>query len=90
MGGEAFLFPLLIIVVVIASVLLAEFLRKMFRSGSNIFVLLAVAFAAPATMLVMALRDSATVWAYAGISIALSAIASCSVAIYYALFRSSE
>ena len=87
MGGEVFIYPILIVTVVMVSVILAEVLRKLLAVKSMPVVLLAVALVAPTIMFLIALQDPKMVWAYVMFSVGLSAIASCSVAVYYALFR---
>lgn len=87
MGGEAFIYPILIVTVVMASVILAKVLRKILAVRSRLVAFLIVAFFAPTIMLLIALQDPKMVWDYVMFSVGLSAIASCSVAVYYALFR---
>ena len=88
MGGEAFIYPFLILTSAVASVIFAVILRKVFGTNYRFAQFLLVAVAAPLTVMLMAIRDPERVWEYARFSTGLSAIASCSVAVVCVLIRS--
>ena len=87
MGGEAFLYPFLIVAVALISVILAETLRKTSIFRKKLVHFLLITFASPSLVLLLGLRDPNMVWSYVMFSVGLAAIISCSVAVSYALFR---
>lgn len=87
MGVELFIFPVLFAIVVVASVISIEILRKIFGIGSKAILILIVTLVAPAMVLLMGLRDPYVEWSSVTFSMGLSAIISCFVAIFYLRFR---
>ena len=87
MGGEAFIYPFLILTSAVASVIFAVILRKVFGTNYRFAQFLLVAVAAPLTVMLMAMGDPEMVWEYVTFSAGLSALTSCSVAVVYALIR---
>jgi hypothetical protein len=87
MGVEAFIYPFLILISALVSMILAACLRKIFGAKYGVSQFLLVAVAAPSTVLFLSVRDPAMVWEYVAFSSGLSAVASWSVAIFYAWAR---
>jgi uncharacterized membrane protein YwaF len=87
MGVEAFIYPFLVLICVLASGIFAWLLNRALGTKYRFLQLLSVALAAPLAVLLLALRDPSAVWEYVRISTGLAIIASCSVAVLYALIR---
>lgn len=85
MGGEAFLYPFLVLACALASGLCARMLHRKFGARGRFLQLLLIAFTAPVSVLVLALWDPNVDWDYAKFSIRLSAITSCTIAAIYAI-----
>lgn len=87
MGGEAFIYPFLMIVVSIGSILLSEALLQIFKIQNKFLFFEFIGAAAPIVIMLMGLSDPSMDWAYVSFSMGLAAIASCLVAIFYVSFR---
>jgi hypothetical protein len=87
MGGEAFVYPLLILAVTVASALIALIFRRMFGAKYRFVQFSMVAVAAPMAFMLMAMRNPEMAWEYVRFSTGLAAVASCTVAIPYVLIR---
>ena len=87
MGVEAFIYPALIVSVILGSVVVAEVLLRVLQIKSRLLVFTLVAGAAPSGIAITASQTAGAEWTYSLYSIGIATLCSCFVAALYVIFR---